>query len=420
MSLEAAGAAGAQQESGFLKAAFSCWALFLSLGAMVLGHGLLGSLLGVRLTLEGHPTGTSGLVMAGFFVGIVSAGLGAPRLIRRVGHIRVFAAMGGIASVAALTHSLWVDPLFWFALRAITGFASTTMYIVVESWVNDRAQNAFRGRLLSVYMLIWLICMGSGVYLIDSADPAGMVPFVLVAICYGLSVIPLALATSTAPEYSAPERVSIRRLWRLSPLGSLAAAMVGMIHGTLVGMVAVYAASAGLPNGRVAILTAAIYAGGILLQMPIGRLSDRLDRRLVLAAVSLLAAGCALAALLLGRVDFWAEVGAIAVFGGLTLPLYSLTLSVANDRLSQREMVGASATLYLLLGLGAVVGPPVAGFLMQVLGGAGFYLYLAALLLVMGLFALWRRRQTPPPPQTEAALPAAAVAPPPTQLSEPT
>jgi MFS family permease len=286
--------------------------------------------------------------------------------------------------------------------------------------VNDRAENAFRGRLLSVYMLIWLICMGSGVYLIDSADPAGMVPFVLVAICYGLSVIPLALATSTAPEYSAPERVSIRRLWRLSPLGSLAAAMVGMIHGTLVGMVAVYAASAGLPNGRVAILTAAIYAGGILLQMPIGRLSDRLDRRLVLAGVSLAAAACALAALLLGRVDFWAEVGAIAVFGGLTLPLYSLTLSVANDRLSQREMVGASATLYLLLGLGAVVGPPVAGFLMQLVGGAGFYCYLAALLLVMGLFALWRRRQTPPPPQTEAALPAAAVAPPPTQLSEPT
>ncbi len=412
----AAGVTGG--EGGFRRAALSCWALFLGFAAMVLGHGLLGSLLGVRLTLEGYATGTAGLVMSGFFIGIVAAGLLAPRLIGRVGHIRVFAAMGGVCSITVLLHALWVEPGFWFALRALTGFASTTMYIVVESWVNDRARNEFRGRLLSVYMLIWLVCMGGGVYLIDSSDPAGMVPFALVAICYGLSVVPLALGATAAPEFTAPTRVSIRTLWRLSPLGSVAATMVGMIHGTLVGMAAVYAASAGLPNSQVAILTAAIYVGGILLQMPIGRLSDRLDRRLVLAGVALLAALCAVAALLLGKVSFWAEVGAIGVFGGLCLPLYSITLSVANDRLSQREMVGASATLYLLLGLGATVGPPVAGFLMQAVGAAGFYLYLAVLLAVLGGFALWRRRQTPPPSQTDPALPAAAVAPPPTQLSE--
>jgi len=416
VSVQAVEGAVQPAEGGFLKAAFSCWALFLGFGFMVVGHGLLGSLLGNRLTLEGHPTGTSGLVMSGFFIGIVSAGLLAPRLIARVGHIRVFAAMGGLCSTMALLHSLWVEPWFWFLLRTVTGFAATTMYIVVESWVNDRAQNAFRGRLLSVYMLVWLSCMAGSMFLIDLADPLGTLLFIVVAICYGLSIAPLALATGAAPEYSAPERVSIRTLWRASPLGTVAAGMVGLIHGTLVGMVAVYVTSTGASQGRVAVLTAAIFLGGLVLQMPIGRLSDRRDRRLVLAAVSLLAAAFAVAALLLSKVSFWAEVGAIAVFGGLCLPMYALTLSVANDRLSQRAMVGASATLYLLLGIGATLGPPVAGFLMQAVGAAGFYLYLAVLQVVLALFALWRRRRAAPAP-AQPAMPAVAVAPPPTQGS---
>jgi len=404
-------------EGGFLKAALSCWALFLGFASMVVGHGLLGSLLGVRLKVAGYDTGVSGLVMAGFYVGIVAAGLLAPRLIGRVGHIRVFAAMGAICSAVALLHSLWVEPVFWFLLRATIGFAATTMYIVVESWVNDRARNEFRGRMLSIYMLVWLSCMTGGFYLIAVIESGSALAFLIVAICFGLSVVPLALATGAAPDYAAPVPISIRRLWQASPLGTLGAVFIGLVHGTLVGMASVYAASAGFANDRVGIITAAIFAGGLVLQMPIGRLSDRRDRRLVLAGVSLLAAGVAVAALLLGRVSFWGEVGAIAIFGGLCLPLYTLVLAVANDRLTQREMVGASATLYLLLGLGAAVGPPIAGFLMQIDAAAGFYLYMAALLVMLALFALWRRQRRAAPQQTEAALPAAPVAPPPSQLT---
>lgn len=401
---------------GFLAAALACWPLWLALAAMVVGHGLLGSLLGVRLTLEGYPAGTAGLVMSGFFVGIVAAGLLAPRLIGAVGHIRVFAAMAGLSLVCALLHSLWVEPVSWSLLRAVNGFATTSMYIVVESWVNDRAANTFRGRLLSVYMLIWLSAMSGGMLLLDAADPAGMVLFALVAICFGLSIVPLALGARSAPEYSAPERVSLRRLWQASPLGSIGAAMVGLIHGTLTGMVSVYAATAGLPTDRVALLTAAIFLGGLLLQMPIGRLSDRCDRRLVLAGVALLAALAAGAAIWLRDLSFWAEIAAIALLGGLCFPLYTLTLSVTNDRIGQREMVGASATFYLLLGIGAVIGPPIAGFMMQSLGAGGFYLYLSALLLLMAAFAAWRRGRRPSPPQTAEALPALPVAPPPSQV----
>lgn len=398
---------------GFVQAVRACWALFLGFGVMSTSHGLLGSLIGVRLSIEGFPTGTAGLVTAGFFLGIVLAALAAPKLIERVGHVRVFAAMAALAAVSSLLHSLWVDAWFWFALRTLTGFASTALYIVSESWVNARAENAYRGRLLSVYMLVWLLAMASGQLLIAAADPGGHLLFLFCAVGYALSVVPLALATSAAPDYSSPTRVSLPVLWRVSPLAVVSAAMVGMIHGALVGMASVYAKAAGYATAEVAWLTAAIYLGGILLQIPIGRLSDRLERRLVLAAVAFAAAATGGVAILLAETDYWALVGAIGLLGGLALPLYSLCLALANDRLTPKEMVGASATIYLLVGLGAAVGPPVAGFLMQALGAWAFLLYLAVLQAAMGLFALYRRRVSPPPQESTTAPPAAAMVPPP-------
>ncbi len=403
---------------GFLQAVRSCWALFLGFGIMAVSHGLLGSLIGVRLSIAGYSTGTAGLVTAGFFLGIVLAALAAPRLIERVGHVRVFAAMAALAAVASLLHSLWVEPWFWFALRTITGFASTSLYIVTESWVNARAENAYRGRLLSVYMLVWLLAMAGGQLAIDAADPAGHLLFLFGAIGYALAVVPLALATSAAPEYASPKRVSLSVLWKVSPLAVVSAAMVGMIHGALVGMASVYAKAAGYATAEVAWLTAAIYLGGIVLQVPIGRLSDRLERRLVLAAVAFAAAAMAGLALLLGQADYWLLVGAIALLGGLALPLYSLCLALANDRLSQQEMVGASATIYLLVGVGAAGGPPVAGYMMQLLGAWAFFLYLAVLLVAMGLFALYRRRVTAPPIETMTTLPTAPMVPPPLLIEE--
>lgn len=403
---------------GFFQAVRSCWALFLGFGIMATSHGLLGSLIGVRLSIEGYETGTAGLVTAGFFLGIVLAALAAPALIERVGHVRVFAAMAALAAVASLLHSLWIDAWFWFALRTVTGFASTALYIVTESWVNARAENAYRGRLLSVYMLVWLLAMAGGQLAIDAADPGGHLLFLFTACGYALSVIPLALATSKAPDYASPTRVSMTVLWRVSPLAVVSAAMVGMIHGALVGMASVYAKAAGYATAEVAWLTAAIYLGGIVLQIPIGRLSDRLERRLVLAAVSFAAAGSGGLALLLGQADYWALVGAIGLLGGLALPLYSLCLALANDRLTQQEMVGASATIYLLVGLGAAVGPPIAGYMMQVLGAWAFFLYLAVLLVAMGLFALYRRRMTAPPEETMTAPPTAPMVPPPGMVEE--
>jgi len=378
---------------------------------MALGHGLLGSLIGVRLTLEGHSSGTAGLVTAGFFVGIVLAALLAPRLIERAGHVRIFAAMAALAALAAMAHSLWVNPWLWFLLRVVSGAASTTMYVVVESWVNDRARNEYRGLLLSVYMLVWLLSMAGGQLLLDVADPAGHQLFLLVTAGYILAILPLTLATSPAPDYASPKRVSLRVLWRVSPLAAAGAAGVGMIHGALIGLASVYAKSAGFALSQVAWLTAAIFFGGLLLQLPIGRLSDRYDRRLVLVAITSAAAIVAVAGLLL--TEFGALLAVMTLLGGLALPLYPICLALANDRLSQQEMVGASATIYLLVGLGAAAGPPVAGYLMEALGPAeGFFAYLCAMQGALALFALWRRSRTAPPSESSVAPPAAATLPP--------
>jgi MFS family permease len=403
----------------FLQALKSCWALFASFAVMVLGHGLLNSLLGVQLTLAGYPSSQSGLVLAGFYVGIVSGAFLAPRLVERVGHIRVFAAMAGIASASSLVHAALLDPWLWFALRAIAGFALTSMYIVVESWVNDRAQNAFRGRLLAVYMILWLISMAGGQLLIDVADPAGIVHFLLCAGFFSACVVPLALATQSAPDYSSPARVTLAALWRISPLATVAAAMVGLIHGTLVGMASVYAKSAGYATGEVALFTASIYVGGVVLQLPIGRLADRFERRLVLAAITLAAAGAALLALWLSDRSFGGLLAATALLGGLCLPFYSLCLAIANDRLAPREMVGASATLYLLVGLGAIAGPPIAGLAMQWFGTGGFFLYLAATQAALGLYALWRRSRRAPAAERQATATAAPGLLPPTVADSP-
>lgn len=402
---------------GFLQAVRACWALFASFSCMALGHGLLGSLIGVRLTLEGHSSGTAGLVTAGFFVGIVLAALLAPRLIERVGHVRIFAAMAALAALAALAHSVWVDPWLWFLLRVVSGAASTTMYIVVESWVNARAQNEYRGLLLSVYMVVWLLSMAGGQLLLDVADPAGHLLFLLVTAGYILAILPLTLATSPAPDYASPKRVSLAVLWRVSPLAAIGAAGVGMIHGALIGLAAVYAKSAGFALSQVAWLTAAIFLGGLVLQLPIGRLSDRFERRLVLVGITLAAALVALAGLLLQ--DFVWLLAVMALLGGLALPLYPICLALANDRLSQQEMVGASATIYLLVGLGAAAGPPVAGFLMEALGPAqGFFAYLCALQASLGLYALWRRSRTPAPQAHGVAPPAAPILPPPPEAPQ--
>jgi MFS family permease len=350
-----------------LPAITSCWALLLGITLLLLGSGLQGSLLGIRAALEGFATIVTGLIMSGYYVGFVAGSMVAPRLVARVGHVRVFAALGALASTTVLMHALLVEPVTWTVLRLATGFCYAGLYVVTESWLNARADNAMRGQLLAVYVALCLVGMALGQLLLNVADPGGVELFVLVSVLVSLGVVPMLLSTGPTPAYEAPVKVRLRHLLSISPLGVVGLFGTVMVHGAFFGMGPVYAAEAGLSVREISLFMSAMLLGGIVLQWPVGRLSDSLDRRKVIALATLLAAGFALAAGMAGGSEIGLLV-AVALFGGMALPMYSLCLAHANDYLRPEEMVPASGSLILMASFGAALGPASASAAMALFG----------------------------------------------------
>ncbi len=368
----------------------SCWALLLGITFLLLGSGLQGSLLGIRASMEGFPTLVTGLIMSGYYLGFVAGSIVTPRLVARVGHVRVFAALACLASTTVLAQAVLVEPAVWAGLRLLTGFCYAGLYVVTESWLNARASNALRGRLLAVYVLLCLVGMALGQLLLNLADPGGTVLFILVAalICFG--VVPMLLSTGPAPAYEAPVKVRLRQLLSISPLGVFGLFGTTMVHGAFFGMGAVYGAQAGFSVAAISLFMSAMMLGGIVLQWPIGWLSDAFERRRVITLVTLLASIFALVTALANTGSAPAPLLMVALFGGMALPMYSLCLAHANDFLKPAEMVQASASLILVAGLGAALGPASAALAMAALGPSGFFFWLAAIHGAIGIFALWR------------------------------
>ena len=377
------------------------WSLFIGLILIMAAHGLQSTLLGVRAGLEGFDETVTGVIMAGYYAGFLIGSLVTPLMVRRVGHIRVFAAVASVASVAVLAHSVLIEPVSWTAMRIATGFCVAALYIVAESWLNDRATNETRGQVLAIYMIVVMLGMAAGQYLLILSDPSGFVLFILVSVLLSISLVPMLLSASPAPYFDAPQPVSLRVLYMSSPLAVVGAALLGVAQGALLGMSAVYATSAGLTGADISIFVSAFMIGGVLLQFPIGRLSDRFDRRLVMTVVTLIAAGVAGVAWSIGDLDRWLLFGLAALFGGLCLSMYALVLSHANDHLEREQMVAASSTLYLVYAVGGILGPPAAGAAIDLTGPSGFFATLAVLHLMLGGFALYRMARRPAVPLEE-------------------
>jgi MFS family permease len=197
----------------------SCWALLLGIALMMLGNGLQGSLLGIRASLEGFPTTATGILMSGYFAGFLAGSVLAPKLVARVGHVRVFAALASLASTAILVHVVWVNPVTWTVIRLVSGFCYAGLYVVCESWLNDQATNETRGQLLSIYMVVMLGGAAGGQGLLNLADPSGVNLFILVSVLVSLSLIPMLLSTGQMPPFDAPRPVGIRQLYHVSPTG---------------------------------------------------------------------------------------------------------------------------------------------------------------------------------------------------------
>jgi len=375
------------------------WPLLLGMGILMLGAGLQGTLLGLRATIEGFPTPVTGLVMSCYYVGYLLGTLIAPRLLRRIGHVRVFAAFAALASVAALVHASWVHPLPWGAMRLVSGLCFAGIYVVAESWLNHRATRTNRGRLLAVYMLVLYVGLGAAQFLLVLASPQTAAPFMMVSALISLAMVPIVASAQQTPEPAVPHPVSYRDLYRNSPLGLVAVAVSGMISSIIFSMGPVYARLNGSGTRGVAAFMAVSILAAVLTQYPVGRLSDRMDRRTVIATVCTLATLAAGSIAALGPLPRPVFLLLAALFSGSALTLYSLAVSHVNDKLEPAQMVAASSALLLMNGMAAAAGPALTGSLIAAFGPRAYFATLATLTGALTVFDLWRKSRRGPVPR---------------------
>jgi len=377
------------------------WPLLLGMGVLMLGAGLQSTLLGLRATLEGFPTLVTGIIMSCYYVGYLLGTFIAPPLLRQVGHIRVFAALAAVASVAVLVQGGFVNPFTWAAMRLLSGLCFAGIYVVAESWLNDRASRANRGRLFAVYMVVLYVGLGCAQFLLILSDPRTPAPFMLVSVLISLAMVPIVVSAQQLPAHAAPRKVRLLDLYRNSPLGVVAITVSGLISSVIFSMGPVYARLSGLETGGVAAFMAVSILAAVVTQYPVGRLSDRMDRRTVIAGI------CTLAAVLAGSIVAFPDMPhaafltLAALFSGFVLTLYSLSVSHVNDKLEPAQMVASSSTLLLLNGGAAALGPMLAGSLITAFGPRAYFAMLAALTSALAIYDLWRksRRQPVPPSQ---------------------
>lgn len=392
-----------------LKVFSASWALLLGLMFLMVGNGVQGTLLGIRGAIEGFTTFQMSVVMSAYFLGFLFGSRAAPELIRKVGHVRVFAALGSLISAVLVLYAAIPDWMAWTVLRVLIGFAFSGVYVTAESWLNNTASNENRGQALSLYMIVQMLGIISAQALINFADPAGFLLFIIPSVLVSLAFAPILLSVSPAPTFGTIRSMSIRELYDVSPLGVVGIFLMGGVFAAMFGMTAVWGTEAGLSVLEISIFTGAIYFGGLVFQYPIGWLSDRMDRRKLLVAVTLIGvAGGVLPVLF--TLPFVGLVGVGLIIGGISNPLYSLLVAYTNDYLEGDQMAAASGGLLFVNGVGAIIGPLVIGWLMGVIGPSGFFLFIIVLMLLLAIYATWRMTQRSAPPVWETG-PFAPVSP---------
>ncbi len=378
------------------------WALFFGFALISLGHGLQGTLIGVRSVLEGFSFLSAGLIIAGYYVGYLTGALTIPIFLQRVGHIRVFAALASLASIAILLHSVFVHPYSWMFIRILTGVSLSGIYVIMESWLNEKSTNQTRGQLLSVYMIITFVFVGAGQFLLNLGDPAKVDLFILVSILLSFALLPILLSSTEQPNSESPKYFSLKEFYLLSPLGFVGALATGLSHSAVFGYGAIYASSINLSIFEVSLYMTIITSAGALSQWPIGYISDRIDRRVILVGVSFIASGLSLFFIFANFMPLPLFLLITGLFSIACLPMYSLTVAHTNDFLQPNEIVSASATFGILIGIGSIIGPLVVSSFMEILGPVGFYIYLFIIHGLLGLFGLYRMTQRTKPRDLES------------------
>lgn len=371
------------------------WALLLGIMLLMVGNGIQGSLLGIRGALEEFSTFEMSLIMSAYFLGLIGGARFAPDLIRRVGHVRVFAALASLISAVLILFPAAANPYVWIVLRVLIGFCFSGVYVTAESWLNNTATNENRGITLSLYVVVQMIGVMTAQGLIAIGDPSGFILFVIPSVLVSVAFAPILLSVTPTPAFETTKPMGIMELFRRAPLSCISFTLLGGVFSAIFGMASVYGGQAGLSVVEISIYVAVIYLGGLVLQFPIGFISDRMDRRRLIIIVAGIGAGAAIAGFFAGRFELLL-VSAFLI-GGSANPLYALIIAYTNDHLDPEDMPAASGRLIFLNGMGAVGGPLVTGWMMQLFGPSGFYAFIAALMATMFLYGMYRTSQRPAP-----------------------
>lgn len=371
----------------------SAWALLLGMGLLMIGNGMQGTLLGIRGAIENFSTIEMSIVMSAYFVGFLGGSRLAPGMIRRVGHVRVFAALASLISAVMILYPTFPNIIVWSFGRVLIGFCFSAVYVVAESWLNNAANNSNRGQALSLYMIVQTLGIVIAQALLLTADPSGFVLFVIPSVLVSVAITPILLSITPTPAFDTTKPMSLKELVNFSPLGAVGMAIVGGIFAAQFGMSSVYGAEAGLSVAQISIFVSAFFVGAIVLQYPIGYLSDRMDRRQLVIAVSFIGILASMLGFFLGANFTYLLISAF-LLGGMLNPLYSLLIAHTNDFLEHEDMAAASSGLIFINGLGAVLGPVVVGWMMGTeMGPPAFYLYTALLFGALMAYALYRTTQ---------------------------
>lgn len=403
-------------------------ALLLSVSILLMGNGLQGTLVPVRANLESFSAFEIGLLGTFYFIGFTAGCLHGPYLVGRAGYIRAYLAMTSLASAVAVLHPLHVDAVLWALQRAATGYCFAVLYIIVESWLNERTTNELRGTVFSVYTIINLTVITAGQMMLGLADPASFALFALSSILVSLAAMPIAFTMQESPAAPAAALVlpDLKKLYRISPVGIAGCFAVGLANGSFWALGPVFAQNIGLTSTGIGLFMSAVVLGGAASQWPLGTLSDRFDRRAVIVVSALVAMIAAGILMIVPDHDRVSMMLAGALFGAGAFPLYPLSVAHANDHAASRDFVDVSSGLLLIFGLGAAVGPILASLTREWAGLPVLFFFTAAVHAVLILYVLWRmaRRERAPEADrvvfTDAAIAAQTVTPfDPARASEP-
>jgi MFS family permease len=387
------------------------WALLLGMLLLLLGNGLQATVLGIRGSLEGFDARTMSYVMSAYFIGFLAGSYRAPRMIRRVGHVRVFAALASMISAAFILYPAVPEPIAWTLMRMIVGFCFAGVYVVAESWLNAAATNETRGQTLSLYMLTQILGIIAAQAVVTFADISGYALFVIMSVLVSVAFTPILLTRVAAPAFQASKRMTLRQLFHISPLGCVGTFLLGGVFAGIFSMSAVFGTEKGLSVSQIALFVALTYTGGLVFQFPVGWLSDRMDRRVLIMAITAIGAVATFGGMFFAdRVVVVMAIG--FVLGAVANPLYSLIIAYTNDFLDQSSMAAASGGLLFIHGIGAAMGPILIGWVMGAFGADAFFAFVGGCLTLIAAYAAWRmtRRAATPVAETSSYSPVLATA----------